>query len=104
MSCRDIPTNPLVQKAELRREGIEAFVAEYGEEHCVGLEDLMVTDWMSSEHSDSGEVDKAEWEAIRRMNKECGRHALEIRKREFRSHKVRSTIDRQTLNVLTLLA
>lgn len=72
----------------MRRGGIPGFAAEYGAEAAAGLEDAIVTDWQSSEHSDCGEASQSEWEAERAKHARCGKNALEIRKEEWRSPQV----------------
>lgn len=72
----------------MRLEGLPGFIAEYGAENAVGLKELVVAEWMSSEHSDCGNADQSDWDKIRDATKGCGRNALEVRKLEWRSRKV----------------
>jgi len=55
----------------------------------VGLQQIVLTDYMSSEHSDNGEVDDVEYAAHRRQNGGSD-SALEIRREMWRSEKVSS--------------
>jgi hypothetical protein len=65
---------------------IEQFRAEYGEEHTVGLSDIVATDFMSSEHSDEGVIDKIEYAQHRCQH--GGDDAFEIRREMWRSEQV----------------
>jgi hypothetical protein len=73
------------QKCADRTLEIKRFRAEYGEEHTVGLSDIVATDFMSSEHSDEGVVDKVEYAQNRRQH---GDDAFEIRREMWRSEQV----------------
>ena len=63
------------------------FRAEYGEEHTVGLEQVVLTDYMSSEHSDAGVIDPNEFAQHRRRNG-GGDNGWEIRRERWRSEQV----------------
>jgi hypothetical protein len=78
----------LLQKANHLRRQIPAFRAVYGDEKTVGLEEVILTDYMSSEHSDPGVVPVEEYRKYQRQNG-GGSTGLEIRKEEWRSTWVR---------------
>ncbi|KAL1703139.1 hypothetical protein EV121DRAFT_292653 [Schizophyllum commune] len=75
-------------KAARRREQIPAFVEVHrgqgGIDDCVGIKDIIDTDYMSSEHSDVGNASKADWDS-RRRKFGGGASALEVRKPRWRS-------------------
>lgn len=75
----------IFQVAEELREAVPAFLEAYGKENCVGIEELIDTDYVDSEHSDVGEATKEEWE---RCRKAMGGQ-LEVRQRVWVSEKVR---------------
>ena len=53
------------------------FRSEYGISNTVGLEQIVLTDYMSSEHSDNGEVDENEYIVLHRQSG-GGENGLEI--------------------------
>ncbi len=61
--------------------------AKYGEDVTVGLEELVQTDWQSSECSDSGEVAEQEWLEFRKSHG-GDPNGLEIRRKVWRSTQV----------------
>lgn len=69
-------------------------MATYGEEATVGLWESIQTDYMSSEHSDSGAATKEEWDTVRK-SQDAGDNAWEIRKLDWRSQKVCQNIHYQ---------
>ena len=58
----------------------------YGDEHTVGLEEIIRTDYMSSEHSDEGVIGKAEFTQHRDLH--GGESAFEVRREMWRSAQV----------------
>ncbi|TRM56026.1 hypothetical protein BD626DRAFT_576190 [Schizophyllum amplum] len=76
------------EKAARRREQVPALVAAHraqdGADNFVGIDEILDTDYMSSEHSDEGQITKVEWDA-RRLKYSGGDSALEVRKLHWRS-------------------
>jgi hypothetical protein len=73
-----------LQKANDLRRQIPAFRDAYGDEQTVGLEQVILTDYMSSEHSDPGVVPVEEYKKYQCQHG-GGSTGLEIRKEEWRS-------------------
>ena len=65
---------------------MEQFRVAYGDEYTVGLEDLVKTDYMSSEHSDAGAIDEIEY--TQHQHQHGGDNAFEIRREVWRSEQV----------------
>jgi|HubBroStandDraft_1064217.scaffolds.fasta_scaffold288651_2 hypothetical protein len=77
----------IFQKRNERQQAIEAFQKKYGAENTVGLEQIILTDYMSSEHSDDGLVDQGEYaQHCRAMG--GGDNGLEIRREKWQSARV----------------
>ncbi|KII93304.1 hypothetical protein PLICRDRAFT_386169 [Plicaturopsis crispa FD-325 SS-3] len=91
------------QKADDLRKQTDNFRAFYGEEETVGLEDLIQTDWMSSEHDDPGNVTVEQWKQ-HRLDHNGGTNGIEVRKEGWRSKQLNRTyarlrkFDRDTAN------
>ncbi|KAI0070080.1 hypothetical protein K474DRAFT_284691 [Panus rudis PR-1116 ss-1] len=75
------------RKADNLRKAVPLFRAKYGEENTVGLEQIIHTDYQSSEHSDCGAADPAEFDAYRTAHG-GGTDGLEIRREQWRSYKL----------------
>ncbi|PBK68528.1 hypothetical protein ARMSODRAFT_975928 [Armillaria solidipes] len=56
-----------------------------GAEKTGGMELLIKTDWCSSEHSDAGNVTKAEWND-QRLQMNAGKNSLEVRDKQWQSY------------------
>lgn len=72
------------QKAHILRNAIPTFRKIYGEEATEGIEGLVATDYISSEHSDPGMVPVEDWEAHHR-NQGAEERAFETRREQWRS-------------------
>ena len=79
-------TDTYAQRCDQFRQAVTEFKSRYGDEKTVGVEEVLQSDYMSSEHSDIGEVPEAEWNAHR----DAQGHglSLEIRTKEWRSEPV----------------
>jgi hypothetical protein len=73
------------------RKHIPAFREAHGQENTVGLEEIVLTNYMSSEHSDPGNVDAETFNRYRYKNG-GGSSGLEIRKVAWRSRMVHLNI------------
>ncbi|KAF8057436.1 hypothetical protein FPV67DRAFT_1677230 [Lyophyllum atratum] len=71
-------------KADILRQQVPTFRAIYGEEDTVGVDELVVTDYMSSEHSDPGNVSLADWQKHRKKFIQSN-NGFEVRKLRWRS-------------------
>jgi hypothetical protein len=85
-SSNNAPTH-LMQKCTECRQQINAFQNEYGESTMVGLEQIVLTDYMSSEHSDNGEINEYEYARHHRQSG-GGENGLEIRREMWCSEQV----------------
>ena len=72
----------VLQKANDLQLQIPAFWAVYGEEKTVGLEEVILTDYISSKHSDPGVFSVEEYRKYQHQNG-GGCTGLEIRKEEW---------------------
>ncbi|KZP25086.1 hypothetical protein FIBSPDRAFT_888249 [Athelia psychrophila] len=70
-------------KAHTLRNAMPAFREIYGEEATEGIQGLVATDYMSSEHSDPGLIPIEDWEAHRR-NQGAEERAFETRREQWR--------------------
>ena len=75
------------QKCNERRQQVGPFREKYGGTTTVGLEQIILTDYMSSEHSDPGKIDKDRYAAHRRRSG-GGDNGLEIRRDLWHSSRV----------------
>ncbi|KAJ7138077.1 hypothetical protein C8R44DRAFT_728244 [Mycena epipterygia] len=73
-------------KAGDLRKGVDILIEKHGEEATVGAYELVLTDYMSSEHSDCGELTKAEWEEHKKL---MGGGSLETRQKAWLSKNAR---------------
>jgi hypothetical protein len=70
---------------------MQTFRDTYGEANCVGLDSVINTDYMSSEHSDSGEMEPHVFAQFRQENG-GGTDGLEIHRLMWRSNRVRCPV------------
>ncbi|KAI0070304.1 hypothetical protein K474DRAFT_1713445 [Panus rudis PR-1116 ss-1] len=72
------------RKADVRRRAIPKFRAKYGDENTVGIEQLIETDYQSSDASDCGNATEESFNEHRKANG-GGTQGLETRRLEWRS-------------------
>lgn len=73
------------------RRGAKILTEKLGETTCVGIDELVHTDWLDSQHSTSGEADDKEWEDQRvAMGGGANQQGIEVRQKEWVSPWVRA--------------
>jgi hypothetical protein len=84
-------THSTLQKAKRMRTGFAAFQEQYGAENTIGVEDIVLTDYQSSEYScnEGGDASDGEWNAAKDAAR-AAEDGLEVWRLRWRSQKVRT--------------
>ncbi|EIM78972.1 uncharacterized protein STEHIDRAFT_164143 [Stereum hirsutum FP-91666 SS1] len=66
------------------RQGAQVLAEKLGDTACVGIDELIHTEWMDSQHSTSGEANDEEWENRRvAMGGGANQKGIELRQKEW---------------------